>query len=155
MYAWTLHGISGGMQTLIFNTLTLINLQADLYQTHDSVTQTGNRRIVLIWLTISCLSCHIRTRVNRLLLWQRSCEIKRSRRCRLQYITSIYMFTLLVINTVCISANNLNPAEQLKLSLIWNRVDIALEKIFSQTTHWNVSDWLHSSHLFYLGRLNL
>ena len=47
---------------------------------------------------------------------------------------------LLVINTVCISANNLTPAEQLKLSLIWNRVDIAQEKIFSQTTHWNVSD---------------
>ncbi|XP_022086912.1 transient receptor potential cation channel subfamily M member 3-like isoform X2 [Acanthaster planci] len=34
-------------------------------------------------------------------------------------------------------ASNLSPSDQLKLSLIWNRVDLAKEKIFNQNISWN------------------
>ncbi|XP_038078290.1 transient receptor potential cation channel subfamily M member 3-like isoform X2 [Patiria miniata] len=33
--------------------------------------------------------------------------------------------------------SNLSPSDQLKLSLIWNRVDLAKEKIFNQNLSWN------------------
>ena len=39
----------------------------------------------------------------------------------------------------CLGKNK-NRVDQLKLALVWNRIDIAKEKIFTSTTKWKVSN---------------
>ncbi|XP_072050607.1 transient receptor potential cation channel subfamily M member 3-like [Amphiura filiformis] len=41
------------------------------------------------------------------------------------------------ILSALLKASNLSISDQLKLALVWNRVDIAQEQIFSKTTHWS------------------